>query len=47
MSHIRDPEMYSAITNNCKRPKNFELPETEQFFRIVWFKKFPQVCYSR
>ena len=30
-----------------KPPKNFDFPETDRFFRFVWFEEFPWVCYSR
>ena len=41
MSGIIDPEVFSDVTNNCKPPKNFDFPKTEQFFRYAWFEKLP------
>ena len=40
MSDVRVPEVYSGITNICKRPKNFDFPETVQSFRFVGLKSF-------
>ena len=47
MSDTTDPELCFLITNVCEPSKNFDFPETEQFFRFAWFKKFRWVCYSR
>ena len=46
MSDTTDPELCPLITKVCKPPKNFDFPETEQPFRLVWFEELPWVCYS-
>ena len=47
MSNTTNPELCSLITNVCKPPKYFDLPETAQPFRFVWFEECPWVCYFR
>ena len=40
MSDVRVPEVYSGVTNICKRPKNFDFPGTVQSFRFFGLKSF-------
>ena len=47
LSDISDTELCYLITIVYRPPKNFEFPETERSFRLVWFEEFPWVCHSR
>ena len=40
MLNTIDPELYSVITNVCKRPKNFDFSEISQPSMFVCLKSF-------
>ena len=47
LCEIWSHELCSLIINVCKPPKTFDILETEQLFRFLWFADFPWVCYCR
>ena len=46
-SDLTDPQLYFLIKNVCKPHETFDLPETDQHFRFVWFQELPWLFYSR
>ena len=47
LSDISDAESYALITDAYKPPKNFDFPESERSFRLIWFEEFTWVFYSQ